>query len=154
MDTQYPGVSSFWDLSQSDNFGQLPDDDFMAMLQKQFPLPAAPQDTIQNIPTLAAGGYANGVNPQNISRYSLPSLTPPSEDSSPSPPHDGFNHDPSGEDSGDGGGGGDGSSPGAPKSTSTDSALKRKASGVDIQDGGPSQKSQHTCGSAPSTDQL
>jgi hypothetical protein len=34
-----------------------------------------------------------------------------------------------------------------------DSALKRKASGVDIQNEGPSQKSQHTCGSAPSMSQ-
>ncbi|KAJ3563469.1 hypothetical protein NP233_g8921 [Leucocoprinus birnbaumii] len=140
MDSQYPDVSSFWDLSQSTNFGQLPDDDFMAMLQKQFPLSAAQQNSTPNTHSLSAGGFSDGVNPQNISRYPLPSLTPPSEDSSPSPPHDGLNHDPSGEDSGDGGGEGSGriSRP------SKDLALKRKASGGDMQEAGPSQKTQHT----------
>ncbi|KAF5356297.1 hypothetical protein D9756_004279 [Leucocoprinus leucothites] len=144
MDSQFSDVPSFWDLSQSANFGQLPDDDFMAMLQKQFPLPPAQQDSTQNIHSLTAAGFPDGVNPQNISRYSLSSLTPPSEDSSPSPPHDGFNHDPSGEESGDGGGGGGGSTSGPTKSSATDSALKRKASGVDMQESGPSQKTQHT----------
>ncbi|KXN84806.1 AP-1-like transcription factor [Leucoagaricus sp. SymC.cos] len=152
MDASYPNVSSFWDLSQLANFGQLPDDDFMAMLQKQFPLPTGQQDRSQNNHPFAAGGIPDGVNPQNISRYSPSSLTPPSEDSSPSPPHDSFNHEPNGEDSGGGGGAAHGSPAATPK---TDSALKRKASGVDMQDDGPSQKNQHTLSNdkkgAPST---
>jgi hypothetical protein len=72
-------------------------------------------------------------------------LTPPSEDSSPSPPHDGPNHEPSSEDSSGGGGNGGSSTSTPTKTAATDSALKRKASGVDMQGDGPSQKSQHTC---------
>jgi AP-1-like transcription factor len=60
--------SSFWDNTPA--FTQLPDSDFFALLQKQFPPAAEP---------FAA------VNPQNLS-YPLPSLTPSSDDSSsPSP---------------------------------------------------------------------
>lgn len=97
-----------WDLGSS--FSQLPDDDFLALLQKQFP---STSDVNQY-------SFNDSVNPQSISRYSLPSLTPPSEDSSPSPPqfqdtNDDFN----------------------------DPALKRKASDEDFDEEGPSQKNQH-----------
>lgn len=90
------------------SFNQLADDDFLALLQKQFPTPN----------TVAT--FTDGVNPQNISHYSLPSITPPSEDSSPSPPN--MNGD---DDLGD-------------------SVLKRKASDEDL-DESPNQKSQNTC---------
>ncbi|KAG6845288.1 hypothetical protein H0H87_011439 [Tephrocybe sp. NHM501043] len=99
-----------WDLTQATNFSQLADDDFLALLQKQFPSGLTQQD----------GTFVDGVNPQNISRYSLPTMTPPSEDSSPSPPNmndSGVNDDP---------------------------ALKRKASEGDFDDESPSSKSQHT----------
>ncbi|KAJ6626976.1 hypothetical protein B0H10DRAFT_1997498 [Mycena sp. CBHHK59/15] len=111
MDT-YSDISPLWDLSQASSFSQLPDDDFLALLQKQFPT--------NTVPFSADFGGVNGVDPQNISRYSLPSLTPPSVDSSPSPP----------QQSGS-------------KSPDDDPALKRKASD-DSLDEGPSQKSQHT----------
>lgn len=68
--------------------------------------------------------FTDGVNPQNLSSYPLPSLTPPSEDSSPSPPNsnqDNINDD------------------------GNDSMLKRKASDDDLSDE-PTQKSQHTTG--------
>jgi len=133
MDSQNPGLSSFWGISQSTSFSQLSDDDFMAMLQKQF----LPQR--DPIPNITAGSFSNGVDPQSISRHSLPVLTPPSEDSSPSPPLDGPNHDPNGEDSGDGEGNNISNVP------SLNYALKRKASGADMVQYGPSQKSQHIC---------
>jgi AP-1-like factor len=107
----FPDVTPIWDLSNP--YTQLPDDDFMTMLQKQFPQPTEP---------LTFGGLSDVVNPQSIERYSLPSITPPSEDSSPSPPnshHDSHDHD------------------------DDNSAPKRKASVDDLQEG-PSQKSQHT----------
>lgn len=103
-----------WDLSQATSFSQIADDDFLALLQKQFPT--------GNVATNY--DYTDGINPQNISRYSLPSLSPPSDDSSPSPIGDGGS---------DGGG---------------DPVLKRKASDEDFEEG-PSQKSQHTCEYCP-----
>ena len=102
--------SPLWDLSHSSSFSQLADDDFLALLQKQFPTEPTPLNT-----------HAQAINPQNISRYSHPSMTPPSEDSSPSPP----NLNDLGNDE------------------ASDPALKRKASD-DSMEGGPSQKSQHT----------
>ncbi|KAJ7451141.1 hypothetical protein FB451DRAFT_1342833 [Mycena latifolia] len=108
----YSDISPLWDLSQASTFSQLPDDDFLALLQKQFP--STPGHFSADF------GTTNGVNPQTISRYSLPSLTPPSEDSSPSPP----------QQSGS-------------KSPEDEHDLKRKASD-DSLDEEPSQKSQHT----------
>ncbi|KAJ7238998.1 hypothetical protein B0H12DRAFT_83239 [Mycena haematopus] len=113
MDTYTSDISPLWDLSQASSFSQLPDDDFLALLQKQFP-------TNQGAFSADFGGM-NGVNPQTISRYPLPTLTPPSEDSSPSPP----------QQSGS-------------KSPDDDHDLKRKASEEDFDDEGPSQKAQHT----------
>ncbi|KAF7784786.1 transcriptional regulator family: bZIP [Agaricus bisporus var. burnettii] len=133
MDSSYPDVSSLWDLSHNTAFPQLPDDDFMAMLQKQFPLPP-PNNPHTAFPHA-------GVNPQNISKLSLPSLSPPSEDSSPSPPHNpDFSYDLN-EDSPTAGDGGSRSGSAGPR----ESNLKRKASfGGDNSSNGPSQKSQHT----------
>jgi AP-1-like factor len=112
MDTYPTEISPLWDLSQASSFSQLPDDDFLALLQKQFPTSAGPYGDF--------GGMPNGVNPQTISRYPLPTLTPPSEDSSPSPQQSGS------------------------KSPEDEHDLKRKASDDDLSDG-PSQKTQHTC---------
>lgn len=108
----YTQITPLWDNS---DISQLPDSDFLALLQKQFPT----VDTDLSF----MGGYANGVNPQTISSYPLPSLTPPSEDSSPSPPGS-SNNDQQNDDS-------------------ADYALKRKASDEDFSDG-PTQKSQNT----------
>ncbi|KAF5377264.1 hypothetical protein D9615_006429 [Tricholomella constricta] len=117
----YIDNAPLWDLSHASNFSQLPDDDFLALLQKQFPTGVAQPD----------GGFVDGVNPQNISRYSLPSMTPPSEDSSPSPPNT-INEQGGNEDSGD-------------------VALKRKASDGDFEEEAPSSKSQHTAANKKST---
>ncbi|KAJ6519237.1 hypothetical protein C8R45DRAFT_1085272 [Mycena sanguinolenta] len=114
MDTYTSDVSPLWDLSQASSFSQLPDDDFLALLQKQFPNSQGPFSA-----DFGAMGM-NGVNPQTISRYPLPTLTPPSEDSSPSPP----------QQSGS-------------KSPDDDHDLKRKASDEDFEEG-PSSKAQHT----------
>ncbi|KAF8640815.1 hypothetical protein AX17_000464 [Amanita inopinata Kibby_2008] len=120
----YQDVNQLWDFAHRSNFSQLPEDDFLAMLQKQYP-PEANHPSNNSLPNQAT--YVDGVNPQNISRYSLSSLTPPSEESSPSPPHS--LHDTAG---------------GGPIDESHDPALKRKASDEGLDDGGPNQKSQHT----------
>ncbi|TFK38606.1 hypothetical protein BDQ12DRAFT_94637 [Crucibulum laeve] len=109
----YQDATPLWDLSHATSFSQLPDDDFLALLQKQFP---AGNDTAQYT-------FTDGINPQTISRYPLPSLTPPSEDSSPSP----SNHNQDGD------------------YDASEMGPKRKASSEDLEEG-PSQKSQHTMG--------
>jgi hypothetical protein len=96
--------SSFWDNTPA--FTQLPDSDFLALLQKQFPPAADP---------------FVGVNPQNLS-YPLPSLTPSSADSSPSPTQ---------------------SIPEVSNDDVNDPPLKRKASADEFSDI-PNQKTQHT----------
>jgi AP-1-like transcription factor len=103
----YPDAS-FWDNTSP--FTQIPDSDFFALLQKQFP-PIS--DTVPFV----------GVNPQKLSSYSLPSLTPPSGDSSPSPSNS--NQEVANDDI-------------------NEPPLKRKASGEDFSDT-PNQKTQHTC---------
>jgi len=118
MDSYSP-ITPLWDLSQASNFSQLPDDDFLALLQKQFPSGNNGFDA----------NFNNGINPQSISRYPLPSLTPPSEDSSPSPPSMNDSNKSSPPDDRD----------------DNDAALKRKASDEDLEEG-PSQKNQHTLG--------
>lgn len=122
----FPEITAPWDLSQASSFSQLPDDDFLALLQKQFP-------TGNGLSFSDPAGFTGGVNPQNISRYSLPSMTPPSEDSSPSPPN--MNNDSSSRSH---------SANLGSTGENDDPALKRKASDEDL-DEGPSQKNQHTC---------
>lgn len=109
-------LAPLWDLSQATNFSELPDNDFLALLQKQFPVHNGDYQP---------GGFGDGVNPQSISQYSLPSsITPPSEDSSPSPQTASNKQSPEAEDS-------------------PDPGLKRKASDEDL-DEEPSQKNAHT----------
>ncbi|KAI0762397.1 hypothetical protein C8Q74DRAFT_1318887 [Fomes fomentarius] len=74
-------LHSFWDISaqQPDSFSALPDDDFLAFLQKQFP------GTVGTNPPLSLDN-PDGVDPQVISAFPPPNLSPPSSDSSPSPP--------------------------------------------------------------------
>jgi AP-1-like transcription factor len=113
----FADITPLWDLSQATNFSQLPDDDFLALLQKQFPQSGA-----------GFGGLANSVNPQNINQFSFPNTeSPPSQDNSPSPKS------------------GDSSKQSPPEmiDDSGESALKRKASMDDLEEG-PSQKNQHT----------
>lgn len=120
----FPDISPLWDLSQASSFSQLPDDDFLALLQKQFPTDSDHQ------PNFHVEGFNTAINPQSLTRYPLPTLTPPSEDSSPSPPNMNGNET-------------------RERSQSTndddplDPALKRKASDDDLDDE-PSQKNQHT----------
>ncbi|KAF8665090.1 hypothetical protein AX16_000558 [Volvariella volvacea WC 439] len=128
MDSYSDITTPLWDLSQATSFSRLPDDDFIALLQKQFPTANGLPHNSTNPLTQAS------INPQNISRYSLSSLTPPSEDSSPSPPHTSADQtsqqaSPSYEEGGD-------------------SVLKRKASIEPDDEEGPSQKSQHTLNSS------
>ncbi|KDQ30313.1 hypothetical protein PLEOSDRAFT_1111247 [Pleurotus ostreatus PC15] len=105
-------MSPMVNFSQASSFSQLPDEDFLALLQKEFP----------------NGSYDfSSINPQNILNYPLPTLTPPSEDSSPSPPS--TNND--------------SNSPTQADDEGADQALKRKASDEDLEEG-PSQKNQHT----------
>ena len=113
-------VTPLWDLSQPTSFSQLPDDDFLALLQKQFPG--------TNVPNFNTGGFSDGINPQNITSFALPSLSPPSDDS-PSPPNFNESRGQSEKSGGD---------------HDDDHAMKRKASDDDFEEG-PSSKNQHTC---------
>ncbi|KAI0089870.1 hypothetical protein BDY19DRAFT_89397 [Irpex rosettiformis] len=70
-------VDGFWDLPQHPStFSSLPEDDFLALLQKQFP-------SSNNIFDISP---SDGVDPLNINPLGIPNPTPPSTDSSPSPP--------------------------------------------------------------------
>ncbi|KAF9524651.1 hypothetical protein CPB83DRAFT_838757 [Crepidotus variabilis] len=128
MDSFPEIVAPMWDISNPDQqqqYNQFQDQDFFALFQK--PYGAIPGNGVatNGYPTYPAGG----INPQNVSSFSLPVLTPPSasEDSSPSPP----NHNR--QDS--------------PDQESQDPALKRKASSEELDDE-PNHKSQHTDSSA------
>ena len=105
-----------WGYSNQ-HVGQLTDDDFMAFFQKQFP-GLSSTGPIPGFPPF------NGVvNPQNVSEYSVSTLTPPaSEDSSPSPSN-------SNQEVQEGG--------------NEDPTLKRKASSNRLGNE-PSNKTQHT----------
>lgn len=119
----FPEITPMWDLSQPTSFSNLPDDDFLALLQKQFPGP--------NGSNFNSSNFSDGINPQNITPFALPSLSPPSDDSSPSPPN--LNDSGSRGQSEKSGGDHD-----------EDNTMKRKASDDDF-DEGPSSKNQHTC---------
>ena len=112
----FQDVTPLWDFSAA-NYTQMQDQDFLNLLQKQFPNAGAMVD-----PMAFGGGYGGVVNPQNVNKNSLPALSPPSEDSSPSPPNSGDNHHDYDED--------------------TPSAPKRKAD--DDLENSPNAKNQHT----------
>jgi AP-1-like factor len=89
----YQEVSPLWNLS--DPMTQLSDQDFFNLFQKQILVSANGINDFQTSP--------DGVDPQNLSMYSLSNLTPPStsDESSPSPStsnqdtsKDGVNDDP------------------------------------------------------------
>lgn len=117
MDT-FQDVTPLWDFS-STNYAQLQDEDFMNLLQKQFPNAGAMVD-----PMAFGGGYGGVVNPQNVNKGPLPALSPPSEDSSPSPPNSGNSH----HDFDD-----------------TDAPVSAKRKADDSPQDGPNAKAQHTC---------
>lgn len=121
---EFPSINNFWDLSQTPSqFSQLGDDDFLALLQKQFP------NTVPDLNTTDVGA----VNPQSIQKSPLPGLTPPSDDSSPSPPSNNSLSHPRSRHHSTFSRGND----------NEESALKRKASDDDMEEG-PSTKNQHT----------
>ncbi|KAH9938989.1 uncharacterized protein BXZ73DRAFT_44209 [Epithele typhae] len=136
-------INSFWDISpqQPDSFSALPDDDFLAFLQKQFPgAVGANQPPLSfESPAVAPG---DGINPQSINSFAPPNHSPSSSDSSPSPPsthHDStvsrrqsgaFNDRTPESDS-----------PTQSPSSLDDVSHKRKA---DHDDDGPASKSAHT----------
>ncbi|KAG2132380.1 hypothetical protein DEU56DRAFT_812518 [Suillus clintonianus] len=117
---EFPTMNNFWDLSQTPSqFSQLGDDDFLALLQKQYP------NTVPDI---------NSTDIDDVNQKPpLPGLTPPSDDSSPSPPSiNSANHSRSRHQSTFSRG-----------NDNEESALKRKASDDDMEEG-PSTKNQHT----------
>lgn len=81
---QFEGTTGLWNFSDPVNYTQMPNEEFLNMLNKQFPI-SAPHP---NPPSL--GASYNGAQSQAV-RTSLSSLSPPSEDSSPSPTNS--NHD-------------------------------------------------------------
>ncbi|SRR6266404_136401 len=118
---------SLWDFTRSSpGFSQMHDDDFLALLQKQF-----------NTDSSAPNAYPishDGVDPSKITNLSTPAPPPPlSDDSSPSPPSI-TDH------------------PSSSRRQSTNSIaeqdgheLKRKASPDDMEEESPSQKSCSSC---------
>ncbi|TFY50226.1 hypothetical protein EVJ58_g11136, partial [Rhodofomes roseus] len=125
----FGGVQSFWDLSsQPSTFSALPDDDFLAFLEKQFP------SSVGNNGLTTFDGITapEVVDPQSLTRYPISGASPPSSDSSPSPPSVNTEHSPSRRQSG---------SFNTPEQE--EQGLKRKASSESVS-GEPSHKNQHT----------
>lgn len=115
-----------WDLSQPTTFSQLADDDFLALLQKQFPA----TNGGLNVAGYNANAGTNAVNPQNLSSLQFSGASPSSADTTPSPPSATSANRRAKSNSldldDDGG--------------AHDSALKRKASDDDFEDGQGSSK--------------
>lgn len=113
----------FWDISQTPmTLSQIADDDFLTLLQKQFPTDVqAPFD-------LSFPGYNNptGVNPQSLSDYTIPISQPTSSSSDSS------------------------NSPASTINDNDDRPLKRKASDerMDVE---PTPKTVHTGTSRPTS---
>ncbi|CAL1697042.1 unnamed protein product [Somion occarium] len=125
----FGGANSYWDLvQQPSGFSTIGDDDFLALLQKQFPT------TIGNSPK-PSEHPPDGVDPQSISTFPIPNPSPPSSDSSPSPPSANDTSPSSRPQSGVF------NTPTSEQSPE-DSRLKRKASD-DSMDAEPSHKSPH-----------
>ncbi|RPD59423.1 hypothetical protein L227DRAFT_160821 [Lentinus tigrinus ALCF2SS1-6] len=125
-------IHSFWDISQQpDTFSALPDDDFLAFLQKQFP------GTVGSNQPLSFDN-PDGVDPQSITNFPPPNLSPASSDSSPSPPSTHNESSLSRRQSG--------VFNGIADPSQEDSSLKRKAS-TDADDE-PQHKSHHASSSA------
>ncbi|KAI0706206.1 hypothetical protein BC835DRAFT_1313058 [Cytidiella melzeri] len=128
----FVNVDNFWDLPQHPStFSTLPEDDFLALLQKQFPT----SNTLFDL------SPPDGVDPLNINPLGIPNPTPPSTDSSPSPasmvqepPSASRSRPESGVFSGDAANNSD---------SSDDPTLKRKASN-DSMDDEPTYKNVHT----------
>jgi AP-1-like transcription factor len=116
MDFSNSNGQPIWDLSQVSSFSQLPDDDFLALLHKQFP---SEQPATASFPLNGTTGFA--VNPQSLNTDAAAEMSPPSDDSpSPIDADDGGSDDqPDGK------------------------RQKRKADDEDF-DEGPSPKTQHT----------
>ncbi|KAK7688103.1 hypothetical protein QCA50_008473 [Cerrena zonata] len=130
----FSNINSYWDLvQQPSGFSTIGDDDFLALLQKQFPT------TVGNSPKPYEQPPPDGVDPQSISTFPLPNASPSSSDSSPSPPSANDNSPSSRPQSGV-------FSPSS-EQASEDPSLKRKASDEDM-DAEPSAKNAHLNGSA------
>ncbi|KDQ54956.1 hypothetical protein JAAARDRAFT_60403 [Jaapia argillacea MUCL 33604] len=132
----FNGVPSLWDLSQqSVSFSQLPDDDFLALLQKQFPSPVDTSHPFE----LGGTVSPDGVDPQNLTRFSVVGSSPAtSDESSPSPPSPNSAHTSSRSRRQSTGL----STQGPAHGNSDHGDLKRKASEEDFEEG-PSRKTAH-----------
>ncbi|TFY79827.1 hypothetical protein EWM64_g4189 [Hericium alpestre] len=118
-----------WDFSQPASLANLADDDFLALLQKQF------TPDIGTTPVDPLTVTHNGIDPSKLTNYPIPAPPPPlSEDSSPSPPS--VNGESSRRQSAVYSG---------PGSNEGDEPLKRKASEEDFEEG-PSHKAPHLAG--------
>lgn len=127
-------VQPLWDFSQSDpsQFSTIPDDDFLALLSKQFGGDSSPLPD-QGIPFTLPD---SAVDPSKLSNLPAPAPPPPlSDDSSPSPPS--MNESDSRRHS-------------AVYSEEREDGLKRKASDEDFEEG-PSHKNPHLACEDPSS---
>ncbi|THH13203.1 hypothetical protein EW146_g6988 [Bondarzewia mesenterica] len=141
----FDAVAPLWDFSQTPtSFSQLGDDDFLALLQKQFESDAGNDHTNPlNIPTIPH----DGVDPSKLTRLPPPAPPPPLSDdsSSPSPPsvHSAQDSSSSRRQSGV-------YANSTAEAESEEHLLKRKASDDDLGEG-PSHKSQHTASTRKGT---
>lgn len=133
--------NSDWDYGLPQSLASLDENDFLLMLQKEFPVngqPIAPSG-------LAKSDSDVGANPQALNKFQMPNTTSPlSTDSSPSPPS--ANDDNVSFNGSDGNNNNNAQSKQATPPTDDDHH-KRKVSADDFDDeinGQPSAKSQHT----------
>jgi AP-1-like factor len=130
MMESFPANMPLWDMNNTD-FANIPEDDFLALLQKEFPVQPGQPGTFATVLD-ATQDDPDGINPQSLSALPIPGghSTPPlTDDSSPSPSSttnevgtDSRRHSASYPGDGDG--------------------LKRKASEEDLEDGG-ARKNAH-----------
>ncbi|THH12169.1 hypothetical protein EW145_g176 [Phellinidium pouzarii] len=135
-------ASTLWDISLPPSLPALADDDFIALLQKQF----GANNAISALDNKDDSAPIANINPQSLTCLPPTRLidSPPSEDSSPSPPS--INDALSSKSRRHSGVYADASSSRLSDDDDDDPTLKRKASEED-QDDEPSHKSQHTSGS-------
>lgn len=138
------------DIALPPSLPALADDEFIALLQKQFGanngFPVGPGAGIDAAKTNVDAPATTNINPQSLTRLSTvrpAPVSPPSEDSSPSPPS--TTEPPTSHSRRQSQAYGDDLGRNSDDEAGDDPTLKRKASEEFDDDDEPSHKSQHTC---------
>ena len=135
----FNNASSLWDLSLPPSLPSLADDEFVALLQKQFG--ASNDGAIPVTDKQPPNGFSTNINPQQLSRFpsAHDTSSPLSDDEEDSPSPSSANDNPRSRKQ-------SGATRDRQRSRDDDDdhAPKRKASEEDLDDE-PNHKSQHTC---------